>query len=55
MKDLVDFLSGEDDEGEDVANQPKTSNDGEEHSLHKEGECVHPMNGRWGKLSIKSK
>ena len=55
MEGLVDCLGGEDDEGEDVANQSKTSNDGEEHTLHKEGERVQPRNGCWGELIIRSK
>ena len=54
MEGLVDCLGGEDDEGEDVANQSKTSNDGEEHTLHKEGESVQPRCGCWGKLLIEN-
>ena len=54
MEGLVDCLGGEDDEGEDVANQSKSSNDGEEHTLHKEGERVQPRSGCWRKLIIEN-
>ena len=54
MEGLVDCLGGEDDEGEDVANQSETSNDGEEHTLHKEGESVQPRSGCWRKLIIET-
>ena len=50
MEGLVDCLGGEDDEGADVANQSKTSNGAEEHSLNKEGERVQPRSGCWRKL-----
>ena len=50
MEGLVDCLGGEDDEGEDVANQSKTCNGAKEHSLHKEGESVQPLSGCWRKL-----
>ena len=42
MEGLVDCLGGEDDEGEDVANQSNTSNGHEKHTFHQEGECVQP-------------
>ena len=54
MEGLLDCLGGEDDEGEDVAYQSKTSNDGEEHTLDKEGESVQPRNGCWRKLFIEN-
>ena len=50
MEGLVDCLSRENDEGEDVANQSKTSNDGEEDTLHKVGKSVQPRIVCWGKL-----
>ena len=54
MEGIVDCLGGEDDEGKDVANQSKTSNGGEEDTLHKEGESVQPWSGCWGKLIMKN-
>ena len=55
VEGLVDCLGGEDDEGEDVANQSKTSNGGEEHTFHKEGKCVQPWSWCWRKLILKNK
>ena len=50
---LVDFLSGEDDEGEEVTNQTKTGNNGKEDSFHKERECSQP--GICGQRELKIK
>ena len=49
---LVDYLCGEDNEGEEIPNQTKTGKKGEEDSFHQERECSQPRICRQGELKI---
>jgi hypothetical protein len=53
MECLVDYLCGEDNEGEEIPNQTKTGNKGEEDSFHHESECSQPRICGQGVLKIK--